>query len=143
MKINKNIMLIVGILLIGIVVGAGLSTITLEKVIYEKPTPTSISQDEITFDCDAKRTTKEIYENDGKYDENDIKKYLDTYCDGEVTNIQMDGKYWQTNSYGDESFDEVELKILECQKRGMQYDAKLNECIEVIDIIPTTIGDTE
>jgi len=127
--INKKIILFIfGILLIGIITGA-LISFSIINVSY----PSDIKKIEktsktIIFNCDSKEMDIIATEPDNNFDEGDLLYNIRKVCDGEITNIQMDGMYWKTNKNGMKSFNETELKIDECSSLGYIYDYKSNDC---------------
>ena len=128
-KINLIIM-ILGMIAIVSAVSLSLSNVSYDLTPVEKATPET---DTITFSCDGNSKTISSNEPDGKYDENDLLSAVKQNCSGVVTNIQMDGDYWQENEFGLKSFDEDELKADICshaEDELTSYDSKTKLCIK-------------
>ena len=133
-KINLIIM-ILGMIAIVSAVSLSLSNVSYDLTPVEKATP---EIDTITFNCDGDSISVNGNEPDGKYDENDLLSAIKQNCSGVVTNIKMNGDYWQENEFGLKSFDEDELKADVCYhaEDGLtEYDTKTKECIEPKDEI--------
>ena len=129
MKINKNMMWVVGILLIGIVVGVGLTT---TKPVFDNELIEGINQnDSWSLDCDGKGISF-IWNSYGEdYNFNDVELISSLACsNGTTTNIKINGNDLLINSVKDVGFDSTDLKEKECIKLGLVYDSETNECIE-------------
>ena len=132
--INKNIIWIVGILLIGIVVGAVVVTRPIiERVVYENDYVEPGQETDIwEMDCNGEHIEiewKSYSAINNQYDKHDVNYLMRKSCDGIVTNLQLNGDYWLSNEFGEEGFDETELKISACEKQNTKYDPRSDECI--------------
>jgi len=129
MKKMKKIYIlwIIGVLLVGMAIGAGLK-INLSEVEVNPSTDVSISTKEVNFKCDSKTINLNGTEPDGIYDDNDIVSLV-SVCNGIASEITIDGLIYSENKYGLRGFNQTYLKENECEVTNQTYDSKINECI--------------
>lgn len=132
---KKIIIALSVIFLIVLVSAATLQVFDVRRVEITKETRVAPTPSIMQFDCDGQAVTINSTEPDGKYDKNDIRSAVQGSCNGTVTNIQLDGRYWQVNKYGKEGFNQTVLKMDECSRNTnnrTQYDSKTNDCLEPV-----------
>jgi len=121
-KIYINVFIAITIVLVTLVSASVITNFNLTPVVFtpEDGAKQAPTQETITYDCGAtKGLTLEASEPDGKWDNNDLQKVLNSAgCKEAITNIKMNGLTYQKNKYGTKSFDEQYLKKDECQKDG-------------------------
>jgi len=132
--INKNIMWIVGILLIGSVVCA----VLVARPQVTKPSFTSNFTEFVelndTWNLDCDGNNLQFIWNIGseqQYTINDIELMAMLSCNGTATNMKRNGDFLLINEYGDIGFDEDVLKGLSCARneKAIVYDSKTGECV--------------
>lgn len=121
------------ILLIGFVVGAGVTIFNIEPTIFKpKPVPSEIRYEgTITFLCG--KTPMQITLTERNLDiDDDFEEAVKKVCQSDVSNVEdwTRRKYQYDKKYPDfRSFDEDKIRWNKCRQEGLNYDSKSKSCV--------------